>query len=78
MWLFNGLCSLLIIFVPINFLWRLYCINHTLLIQRLRDHGCTVEDMLKIPQADLEKLLIPVGFYKVFPFNLRTKTLNTM
>ncbi|VDD85129.1 unnamed protein product [Enterobius vermicularis] len=33
-------------------------------MQRLRDHGCTVEDMLKIPQADLEKLLIPVGFYK--------------
>ncbi|VDN04832.1 unnamed protein product [Thelazia callipaeda] len=33
-------------------------------MHRLRQHGCTVDDMIKIPKEELEQLLIPVGFYK--------------
>ncbi|KAK6022607.1 base excision DNA repair protein, HhH-GPD family [Ostertagia ostertagi] len=32
---------------------------------RLRKHGCNVDAMIEIPTAELEKLLCPVGFYKV-------------
>lgn len=48
----------------------LFCFHNTAVItrnlfKRLRKHGCTVDSMIEIPTSDLEKLLCPVGFYKV-------------
>lgn len=34
-------------------------------LQRLREHGCTVDDLIVISTEELQQLLIPVGFYKV-------------
>uniref|UniRef100_A0A1I7V921 Endonuclease III homolog n=1 Tax=Loa loa TaxID=7209 RepID=A0A1I7V921_LOALO len=33
-------------------------------MHRLREHGCTVDNLLSIPTEQLQQLLIPVGFYK--------------
>uniref|UniRef100_A0AAF5PJV4 Endonuclease III homolog n=2 Tax=Wuchereria bancrofti TaxID=6293 RepID=A0AAF5PJV4_WUCBA len=33
-------------------------------MHRLREHGCTVDDLVVIPTEKLQQLLIPVGFYK--------------
>uniref|UniRef100_A0A0R3RBS1 ENDO3c domain-containing protein n=1 Tax=Brugia timori TaxID=42155 RepID=A0A0R3RBS1_9BILA len=33
-------------------------------MHRLREHGCTVDDLVLIPTEKLQQLLIPVGFYK--------------
>nr|CDJ82459.1 HhH-GPD domain containing protein [Haemonchus contortus] len=33
-------------------------------MHRLKKYGCNVDSMIKIPTADLEKLLCPVGFYR--------------
>ncbi|EYC06276.1 hypothetical protein Y032_0077g1118 [Ancylostoma ceylanicum] len=33
-------------------------------MMRLRNYGCNVDAMLKIPTSELEKLLCPVGFYR--------------
>ncbi|VDK77448.1 unnamed protein product [Litomosoides sigmodontis] len=33
-------------------------------MHRLRQHGCTVDDLIAISTEDLQQLLIPVGFYK--------------
>lgn len=32
---------------------------------RLREHGCTVDNILATSDEDLGKLIIPVGFWKV-------------
>lgn len=32
---------------------------------RLREHGCTVDNILATSNEDLGKLIIPVGFWKV-------------
>ncbi|CAD6188629.1 unnamed protein product [Caenorhabditis auriculariae] len=31
---------------------------------RLKEHGCSIDDMINIPTDELEKILCPVGFYK--------------
>lgn len=38
--------------------------THSAMI-RLRDHGCTVENILNTSDEELGKLIIPVGFWKV-------------
>ncbi|KHN79451.1 putative endonuclease III -like protein [Toxocara canis] len=33
-------------------------------MQRLKERGCTVEDIIALSKSELQNLLIPVGFYK--------------
>uniref|UniRef100_A0A0R3S226 Endonuclease III homolog n=1 Tax=Elaeophora elaphi TaxID=1147741 RepID=A0A0R3S226_9BILA len=33
-------------------------------MHRLREHGCTVDDLIAVSTEELQQLLIPVGFYK--------------
>lgn len=33
-------------------------------MNRLKEHGCTPEEIIKTPIADLEAYIYPVGFYK--------------
>lgn len=37
-------------------------------MERLRQHGCTIENILKTSDEDLGKLIYPVGFWKVGNF----------
>lgn len=37
-------------------------------MQRLREHGLTVENILKTDDESLGKLIIPVGFWRVNDF----------
>ena len=38
-------------------------------MQALKTHGLTIENIISTPEEDIAKLIHPVGFWRVSPFN---------